>query len=157
MKKQCLVIGLGIFGMSVAKKLSEEGVDVLAIDKDMRLVERASKFVNKAICLNINSLDAFNNLPMDSFDIAVVGIGENVPVSILTCLALKETKIKYIIAKGGDKLHKEVFIKPYGKKACQSNDDKQNSQCNHLPERWEHRHPHKNEIENNRKNNQNQP
>ena len=111
MKKQCLVIGLGIFGMSVAKKLSEEGVDVLAIDKDMRLVERASKFVNKAICLNINSLDAFNNLPMDSFDIAVVGIGENVPVSILTCLALKETKIKYIIAKGGDKLHKEVLEK----------------------------------------------
>ncbi len=111
MKKQCLVIGLGIFGMSVAKKLSEEGVDVLAIDKDMRLVERASKFVNKALCLNINSLDAFNNLPMDSFDIAVVGIGENVPVSILTCLALKETKIKYIIAKGGDKLHKEVLEK----------------------------------------------
>ena len=111
MKKQCLVIGLGIFGMSVAKKLSEEGVDVLAIDKDMRLVERASKFVNKAICLNINSLDAFNNLPMDSFDIAVVGIGENVPVSILTCLALKETKIKYIIAKGGDKLHEEVLEK----------------------------------------------
>lgn len=111
MKKQCLVIGLGIFGMSVARKLSEEGVDVLAIDKDMRLVERASKFVNKAICLNINSLDALNNLPMDSFDIAVVGIGENVPVSILTCLALKETKIKYIIAKGGDKLHKEVLEK----------------------------------------------
>ena len=111
MKKQCLVIGLGIFGMSVARKLSEEGVDVLAIDKDMRLVERASKFVNKAICLNINSLDALNNLPMDSFDIAVVGIGENVPVSILTCLALKETKIKYIIAKGGDKIHKEVLEK----------------------------------------------
>ena len=111
MKKQCLIIGLGIFGMSIARKLSEEGAQILAIDKDMRLVERASKFVNKALCLNINSLDAFNNLPMDSFDIAVVGIGENVPVSILTCLALKETKIKYIIAKGGDKLHKEVLEK----------------------------------------------
>lgn len=111
MKKQCLVIGLGIFGMSVARKLTEEGVEVLAIDKDMRLVERASKFVNKAICLNINSLDALNNLPMDSFDVAVVGIGENISVSILTCLALKETKVKYIIAKAGDRLHKEVLEK----------------------------------------------
>ena len=111
MKKQCLVIGLGIFGMSVDRKLTEEGVEVLAIDKDMRLVERASKFVNKAICLNINSLDALNNLPMDSFDVAVVGIGENISVSILTCLALKETNVKYIIAKAGDRLHKEVLEK----------------------------------------------
>lgn len=111
MKKQCLVIGLGIFGMSVARKLSEQGAEVLAIDKDIRLVERASKFVEKAICLNITSLDALNNLPTDNFDIAVVGIGENLSVSILTCLALKETKVKYIIAKAGDKMHKEVLEK----------------------------------------------
>lgn len=111
MKKECLIIGLGIFGMSIARKLSEEDVEVLAIDKDMRLVEKASKFVDKAICMNISSLDAFKDLPIDSFDIAVVGIGENLSVSILTCLALKETKIKYIIAKARDKMHKEVLEK----------------------------------------------
>ena len=48
MKKQCVVIGLGIFGMNVAKKLSEKGVEVLAIDKNMKMVERASTFVTKA-------------------------------------------------------------------------------------------------------------
>ena len=32
-KKQCLVIGLGIYGMSVARKLSEEGIEVLAIEQ----------------------------------------------------------------------------------------------------------------------------
>lgn len=111
MRKQCLVIGLGVFGMSVARKLTEDGEQVLAIDKDMRLVEKASKFVNKAICLNITSLDAFNSLPIDNFDVAVVGIGENLSVNILTCLALKETNIKYIISKAGDKMHKEVLKK----------------------------------------------
>lgn len=111
MKKQCLIIGLGIFGMSIARKLSQEGAQVLAIDKDIRLVEKASKFVDKAICININSLDSLQNLPLDNFDIAVVGIGENLSVSILTCLALKETKIKHIIAKAGDKMHKEVLEK----------------------------------------------
>ena len=40
MKKQCVVIGLGIYGMNVAKKLSEEGMEVLAIDKDMKMVEK---------------------------------------------------------------------------------------------------------------------
>ncbi len=111
MKKQCLIIGLGIFGMSVARKLSTEGVEVLAIDKNMTLVEKASKFVDKAICMNITSLDALENLPAENFDIAVVGIGENLSVSILTCLALKEANVKYIIAKAGDKMHKEVLEK----------------------------------------------
>lgn len=111
MKKQCLVIGLGIFGMSVARKLSEEGVEVLAIDKNMKLVERASNFVNKAICMDITSLDSLKNLPTDNFDVAVVGIGEDISVNILTCLALKETNVKYIVAKAGDQLHKDVLKK----------------------------------------------
>ena len=44
MKKQCVIIGLGIYGMNVAKKLSEEGMEVLAIDKNMKLVEKESTF-----------------------------------------------------------------------------------------------------------------
>lgn len=111
MKKQCLIIGLGIFGMSVARKLSEEKVEVLAIDKNMKLVEKASEFVTKSICMEINSVDAFQNLPMEDIDIAVVGIGEDVAISVLCCLALKEAGIKHIIAKAGDKLHKQVLQK----------------------------------------------
>ena len=111
MKKQCLVIGLGIYGMSVARKLSEEGIEVLAIDKNMKLVERASNFVTKAMCMDITSLDAFDDLPMSDFDIAIVGVGEDVSVSVLCCLALKEAGIKYIIAKAGDRMHKRVLEK----------------------------------------------
>jgi len=110
-KKQCLVIGLGIYGMSVARKLAEEGIEVLAIDKNMRLVERASNFVEKAICMDVSSIDAFENLPLEDFDMAIVGIGEDVSISVLVCLALKEAKIDYIIAKAGDRLHKKVLEK----------------------------------------------
>ena len=59
MKKQCIVIGLGIYGISVAKKLSEEGIEVLAIDKNMKRVEKASNFVTKSVCTDITSIDAF--------------------------------------------------------------------------------------------------
>ena len=111
MKKQCLVIGLGIYGMSVARKLSEEGVEVLAIDKNMRLVEKANNFVDNAICMDITTLDAFNDLPISDFDIAVVGVAEDISVSVLCCLALKEAGINYIIAKAGDRLHKRVLEK----------------------------------------------
>lgn len=111
MKKQCIVIGLGIYGMNVAKELSEKGMEVLAIDKEMRLVERASKFATKAVCMDITNIDAFEGIPIQDFDIGVVGIGEIVSVSIITCLALKEAGVNYVIAKAGDKLHKRILEK----------------------------------------------
>lgn len=111
MKKQCVVIGLGIYGMNVAKKLSEEGMEVLAVDKDMKMVERASNFATKAVCMDITNIDAFEGIPIQDFDIGVVGIGENISVSIITCLALKEAGVNYVIAKAGDKLHKRILEK----------------------------------------------
>lgn len=111
MKKQCIVIGLGIYGMNVAKELSEKGMEVLAIDKEMRLVERASKFATKAVCMDITNIDAFEGIPIQDFDIGIVGIGESVSVSIITCLALKEAGVNYVIAKAGDKLHKRILEK----------------------------------------------
>lgn len=111
MKKQCIVIGLGIFGMSVAKQLSEEGIEVLAIDKNIKLVERASNFVTKALCMDITTIDAFENIPIGDFDIGVIGIGEDVSVSIIAVLAIQEAGIKNVIAKAGDKLHKRVLEK----------------------------------------------
>ena len=111
MKKQCLIVGLGVFGMSIAKRLSEEKMEVLAIDKNMSLVERASEFVTKAICMDVTNLESLKDLPLSDFDIAVVGIGEDVPVSVLTCLALKEENINYLIAKAGNRLHRKILNK----------------------------------------------
>lgn len=111
MKKQCIIIGLGIYGMSVAKKLSEEGMEILAIDKNMKLVEKASTFVTKAICMDITSIDGLEGIPVKDFDIGIVGVGEDVSVSIIACLALKEAGIKHIIAKAGDKIHKKILEK----------------------------------------------
>lgn len=111
MKKQCVIIGLGIYGMNVAKKLSEEGMEVLAIDKDMKMVEKASNFVTKAVCMDITNIDAFQGIPIQDFDIGVVGVGESISVSIITCLALKEAGVNYVIAKAGDKLHKRILEK----------------------------------------------
>ena len=111
MKKQCVIIGLGIYGMNVAKKLSEEGMEVLAIDKNMKLVEKASTFVTKAICMDITSVDGLEGIPMKEFDIGIVGVGEDLAVSVIACLALKESGIEHIIAKAGDKLHKKILEK----------------------------------------------
>lgn len=111
MKKQCVIVGLGKYGMTVAKKLSDSGVEVLAVDRNMVSVEKVSSYVTKAICMDVTSEEAWKQLPIKDIDIGVVCFGENVSASILTCMILKEAGVKYIIAKAGDKLHKDVLEK----------------------------------------------
>ena len=99
MSKECVIVGLGKYGLSIAKKLSDSNVEVLAIDNDMKMVERVSPFVTKAICLDVTSEEAWDQLNLKKFDFGVVAFGENVTASILSCMALKDAGVKYIIAK----------------------------------------------------------
>ena len=102
MKKQCVIVGLGKYGISIAKKLSDSKFEVLAIDNDIKIVERVSNYVTKAICIDVTLKD---------FDVGVVCFGENVTASILSCMALQEAGVKHIIAKAGDRYHKQILNK----------------------------------------------
>ena len=104
-------MGYGWFGMNVAKNLAEGGVEVLAIDKDINLVEKAGKFVTKAVCLDVSNSDAFESLPLSEFDIGIVAMAENIAMSVISCLTLKENNVNRIIAKVGDKNHRKVLEK----------------------------------------------
>ena len=92
MNKQCVIVGLGKYGISIARKLSDSGVEVLALDNDMKMVEKVSNYVTKAICIDVTSEEAWQRLPIKNFDIGVVCFGENVTASILSCLALQDLK-----------------------------------------------------------------
>lgn len=111
MKKQCIVVGLGWFGMNVAKALAEQEFEVLAVDKEISLVEKASKFVTKAVCLDVSNSDAFESLPLSEFDVGIVAMAENIAMSVVSCLTLKENGVTKIIAKVGDKNHRKVLEK----------------------------------------------
>lgn len=111
MRKQCVIVGLGKFGRSIAKKLSDSKIEVLALDSDMVTVEKVSSYVTKAICMDVTSEEAWKQLPIKDIDIGIVCFGENIAASILTCMILKEAGVKYIISKAGNKLHKDILEK----------------------------------------------
>ena len=48
MRKQALVLGLGQFGMSLVRSLSELHVDVLAVDRKPELVRHAAEFASQS-------------------------------------------------------------------------------------------------------------
>ena len=111
MKKQCVIVGLGKYGMSISKKLADSEIEILVIDNHMKAIEKVSPYVTKAICIDVTSSEAWESLPIRDFDIGVVCFGENITASILSCMALQEAGVKYIIAKAGDKFHKKVLEK----------------------------------------------
>ncbi len=107
--RQCAVIGLGRFGMSVARSLSESGAQVLAIDKDSERVKEASGFVYSAVELDATDKDALRETGIQNVDIGVVGIGRDIASSILITLILKEIGIKTVVSKAFSPLQGEVL------------------------------------------------
>lgn len=111
MKKQCVIVGLGKYGTSIAKKLSDSKIEVLAIDSDIKVVEKVSNYVTKAICIDVTSEESWSKVPLKDFDVGVVCFGENLTASIISCMELQDAGVKYIIAKAGDKHHKQILQK----------------------------------------------
>ena len=109
--KQYLVLGLGRFGMSIAKTLCELGQEVLAVDSDAELVNDIAPHVTQAMQLDATDEDVLATLGVNNFDAAIVSIGQNTRDSILVCVILKELGVPYLIAKANDDLHAKVLRK----------------------------------------------
>ncbi len=107
--RQFAVIGLGRFGFSVAKTLSEKGHQVLGIDIDEDRVQDLSEIATQAICADATDEKALKAIGLDNIDVAVIGMGDNKEASILTTLILKEMGIKDIVAKAVSEDHRKVL------------------------------------------------
>jgi trk system potassium uptake protein len=109
MKKQFAVIGLGRFGFNIAKTLTKNGAEVLAIDIEEERVKKVSDFVSHAVQLNAIDEKALRDVGLQNVDTAIVSIGENIEASILVVMILKEMGIRSIIAKAVTTLHGKVL------------------------------------------------
>ena len=75
--RQFAVIGLGRFGFKVAEVLAAKGAQVLAIDKNLRLVDKVRDIVTDAVQLECTDEEALKESGVENVDVAVVGIGED--------------------------------------------------------------------------------
>lgn len=108
-KKQILIIGLGKFGMNVAKELSKYDCEVLAVDESSELVDEAAEYVTHAARVDAGDINALKKLGIHTFDVAIIGIGDNLESSIMIALSLKELEVPYIIAKSRDEKHTRLL------------------------------------------------
>lgn len=93
------VVGLGRFGTALASTLTELGVEVLAVDTDVDLVNAWADTLTHVRVADGSSATALQQLGIEHFDAAVVAIGTGIEASILSTAALVDAGVPTIWAK----------------------------------------------------------
>ena len=110
MKRQAIVVGLGQFGMAVARALAEEGVEVFAIDVDEHKVSAAAGFVAEAAVLDAMSEEALAQTSPSRRDFCLCAIGDEAKDASIICTALlKQLGAKRVVARANDALHARIL------------------------------------------------
>jgi len=109
--KTYVVLGLGVFGSTMTKELCNYNQDVIAIDKDMKCVERVSSYCSNALCLDYTNKEALKNAGVENVDVGIVASADHLEETIIAILNLKELGVKTVLAKARNKTHAEILSK----------------------------------------------
>ncbi|RKY34867.1 MAG: TrkA family potassium uptake protein [Candidatus Omnitrophota bacterium] len=107
--RQVAVIGMGSFGAAVAMTLTNQGVEVLAIDLDVEKIEDIKDSVAVAVALDATDEKALRSIGIEQVDEAIVCIGENLEANLLTTTLLKKMGIKKIYGRSVNPLQEEIL------------------------------------------------
>ena len=109
MSKLIGILGLGIFGSTIAKTLSEFGSDVIAVDKYEENVNRIEPYIAKGVVGDFTDIELLRTIGLEDCDAVVIAPGTYLEASVLGVLNCKKLGIKNIIAKAKNKNYREVL------------------------------------------------
>lgn len=108
-QQQFIVIGLGVFGATIARELTRLGHDVLGIDSDAQRVDRMADEITHAVIADVTDESSLIELNAGSYDVAVVAIGRNVEATMLATLQLRELGVEKVWAKALTNQHHRIL------------------------------------------------
>ncbi len=109
--KTFIVLGLGLFGKSVAKTLVELGHEVLAVDDDIDTVNSIANHVTHVVQANVTDEEFLKSLDVPNADGVIIAIGTNIQVTIMATVLLKELGAKFILVKAQDEFEARILYK----------------------------------------------
>ncbi len=110
MRKQVLIVGLGQFGMALARALTDRNVEVLAVDRREELVQTAAAFAAEAVCFDATDEAALAGIAPARRDVCVCAIGDESRESSIICTALlRKMGAKRLIGRANEALHERIL------------------------------------------------
>lgn len=111
MKFNVTVIGLGVFGSTVAIELGRLRYDVLGIDLNPSRVDAIADQIAQAVVADARDERVLRELGVHQSDVVVVAIGEDIEANILTTLVVKTMPKPKVWAKALNHNHHRILEK----------------------------------------------
>ncbi len=110
-KRTYAVFGLGRYGTAVAKELVENGMEVIAVDNDQKIVNDAAAFLPVCKCADVTDAEVISRLGIESIDTVIICMASNLEASVMAVTLCKEAGVKTVIAKCANEMHKKIFFR----------------------------------------------
>ena len=107
--KSYAVLGLGRYGSAVARELSDNGIDVLAVDINEATVNAAASELPICKCADITDPEVIEKLGIGEIDVVVIAMASNIEASVMAITLCKEAGVKTVIAKCAEEMHGKIY------------------------------------------------
>ncbi|HLV60717.1 MAG TPA: TrkA family potassium uptake protein [Fredinandcohnia sp.] len=104
-----VVVGLGRFGRTLVETLAKRGADVLAIDRNMEVVQEAADELPVVVQADATDLEALEAAGARGASIAVVAIGDDFETAVLATSVLREIGVERIIARANSEREARIL------------------------------------------------
>ena len=110
-KKTYAVFGLGRYGTAVAKELVENGMEVIAVDAEERIVNDAAAYLPVCKCADVTDAEVISRLGIGNIDTVIVCMASNLEASVMAVTLCKEAGVKTVIAKCATEMHQKILLR----------------------------------------------
>lgn len=110
-EKEFVVIGLGRFGASLARRLEAMGHIILGIDRDMAHVQAIADDITSAVALDATNEDALLEVDIAAFGTAIVAMADNFEASALITAHLKGLGIERVVCLAETRRHQDILLR----------------------------------------------
>jgi len=110
-KKTYAIFGLGRYGTAVARELVENGMEVIAVDTDQRIVNDAAAYLPVCKCADVTDAEVISRLGIGSIDTVIVCMASNLEASVIAITLCKEAGVKNVIAKCANEMQQKILLR----------------------------------------------
>lgn len=110
-KKTYAVFGLGRYGIAVAKELVENGKEVIAVDKEEKIVNDVSAYLPVCKCADVSDVEVISQLGIGNIDTVIVAMANSLEASVMAITLCKEAGVKTVIAKASNETHQKILLR----------------------------------------------
>ena len=111
--KSVLLIGLGRFGLHIARHLNQLGHQVMALDIVEERVDAALPYVTRAQIGDCTNASFMETLGIRNFDVCIVAVGDDFQSSLVATSLLKELGARMVVARASQDVQ-EKFLRRNG-------------------------------------------